>query len=120
MEQEGDAYEADDDGLFQEVTLHIGTGRAGHVHSPAPPEEGNLAEILGLPEAILNELVLGLKVSAARAYQVGMVNRVVPSGELMPAALHYAQYLCDLPGESLGQSLAALHAGRLVRRPHLL
>lgn len=84
---------AAEDAYFQEVTLHIGTGRAGHVHSPAPPEEGNLAEILGLPDAILNELVLGLKVSAARAHQVGMVNRVVPSGELMPAVLHYAQYL---------------------------
>lgn len=104
---------------FQEVTVHIGTGMAGHVHSPAPPEEGNLAEILGLPTAILNELVMGLRVSAARAYQLGMVNRLAADGELMPAALHYASYLCDLPRESVKRSLAALQASRLVLRPHL-
>jgi enoyl-CoA hydratase/carnithine racemase len=104
---------------FQEVTVHIGTGMAGHVHSPAPPEEGNLAEILGIPTAILNELVMGLRVSAARAYQVGMVNRVVPEGELMPAALYYARYLCDLPRAPVQRSLAALHASRLVLRPQL-
>lgn len=104
---------------FQEVTVHIGTGMAGHVHSPAPPEEGNLAEILGLPAAILSELVMGLRVSAARAYQVGMVNRLVPDGELMSSALHYARYLCDLPREPLQHSLAALRASRLVLRPEL-
>ena len=104
---------------FQEVTVHIGTGMAGHVHSPAPPEEGNLAEILGLPAVILNELVMGLRVSAARAYQVGMVNRLVADGELVPAALHYARYLCELPREPLRRSLAALHASRLELRPHM-
>jgi enoyl-CoA hydratase/carnithine racemase len=104
---------------FQEVTIHIGTGRAGHVHSPAPPEEGNLAEILGLPDAIMNELALGLRVSAARAYQVGMVNRLVPDGELMTAAMYYADYLCELPRAALRQALAALHAHRIVRRPQL-
>jgi enoyl-CoA hydratase/carnithine racemase len=104
---------------FQEVTLGLGTGRAGHVHSPAPPEEGNLAEILGLPDAILNELVLGLRVSAARAYQVGMINRLVPDGELMSAAMHSARYLCELPREPLRQILAALQSQRIVRRPQL-
>jgi enoyl-CoA hydratase/carnithine racemase len=104
---------------FQEVTVHIGTGMAGHVHSPAPPEEGNLAEILGLPTAILNELVMGMRVSAARAYQVGMVNRLVADGELMPAALHCAKYLCELPRGPLKDSLAALQASRLELRPQL-
>jgi enoyl-CoA hydratase/carnithine racemase len=104
---------------FQEVTVQIGTGLAGHVHSPAPPEEGNLAEILGLPDAILVELALGLRVSAARAYQVGMVNRLVPDSELMSAAMHYAGYLCELPRTALHQALAALQAHRIVRRPQL-
>jgi 2-(1,2-epoxy-1,2-dihydrophenyl)acetyl-CoA isomerase len=104
---------------FQEVTVHIGTGMAGHVHSPAPPEEGNLAEILGLPTAILNELVMGMRVSAARAYQVGMVNRLVADGELMPAALHCAKYLCELPRGPLKDSIAALQASRLELRPRL-
>jgi enoyl-CoA hydratase/carnithine racemase len=104
---------------FQEVTIHIGTRMSGHVHSPAPPEEGNLAEVLGLPDAILVELLLGLRVTAARACQVGMVNRVVPDGELMPAALHYARYLCGLPREPLRQTLAALQRSRLIRRPEL-
>jgi enoyl-CoA hydratase/carnithine racemase len=45
-----------------------------------------------LPHKIAMELMLtGDPISAQRAYEVGLVNKVVPRSELMPAALDYAE-----------------------------
>jgi enoyl-CoA hydratase/carnithine racemase len=40
-------------------------------------------------------MLLGEPMAAERAYQVGLVNRVVPAGELLSAALDYANRLAD-------------------------
>lgn len=47
-----------------------------------------------IPHKIAMEfMLLGQDLGAARAYEVGMVNRVVPLGEQMAAALEYAEIL---------------------------
>jgi enoyl-CoA hydratase/carnithine racemase len=47
-----------------------------------------------IPHKVAMELMLlGEEVGAERAYQVGMVNKVVPQGQLREAAMHYAQRL---------------------------
>ena len=51
-----------------------------------------------IPRAIAANLLLtGRPVNAEEAYRVGLVNRVVPQAELVPAAEEYARALCK-PG----------------------
>ncbi|HET8944539.1 MAG TPA: enoyl-CoA hydratase-related protein [Dehalococcoidia bacterium] len=48
-----------------------------------------------VPWAIAMELLLtGQTIDGKRACEVGLVNRVVPAGDLMPAALELAQTIC--------------------------
>ena len=48
-----------------------------------------------IPWAIAMELLLtGENIDAERAYQIGLVNRVVPAAELMPTAMKLAEKIC--------------------------
>ena len=48
-----------------------------------------------VPWAVAMELLLtGRRIDARRAYEVGLVNEVVPQNELMPAALKWAEAIC--------------------------
>jgi enoyl-CoA hydratase len=48
-----------------------------------------------LPWAIAMELLLtGEPIDARRAYEVGLLNKVVPAAELMPAAMRLAETVC--------------------------
>jgi enoyl-CoA hydratase len=48
-----------------------------------------------IPWAMAMELLLtGQPIDAQRAYQIGLVNKVVPAAELMPAALKLAETIC--------------------------
>lgn len=52
-----------------------------------------------LPYKAWMEIALGGRLDASRAYDVGLVNRVVPAGQLLPAALEMAGRVCDVaPG----------------------
>lgn len=46
-----------------------------------------------LPYAVAAELVSGCMITGRRAYEIGMVNRVVPDGQLMQATMELAQEL---------------------------
>lgn len=49
-----------------------------------------------LPRGIAYELLLvGDKINAQRAYEAGIINKVVPSGELMTAATALAEKICE-------------------------
>lgn len=49
-----------------------------------------------LPHKIAMEFMLtGERFDAQRAYQVGMVNKVVPTGQQVEGAMHYARILAD-------------------------
>ncbi|MDB5853911.1 MAG: Enoyl-CoA hydratase/isomerase [Herminiimonas sp.] len=81
-----------------------------------------------IPHKIAMELILlGDEVSAERAYQVGLVNRIVPRGKHLEGARAYAERLAqnaplvlamlkDFAGQSMGKSPmeAASHAMREV------
>lgn len=48
-----------------------------------------------IPWAVAMELLLtGRPIDARRAYEIGLVNRVVPRDQLMPAALELAEVVC--------------------------
>jgi len=51
----------------------------------------------GLSRAMAVEIALGGRLSAIRAHQIGLINRVVPDGELKAEALALASYLAQLP-----------------------
>jgi enoyl-CoA hydratase/carnithine racemase len=50
-----------------------------------------------LPYAIAAELAIGGRLTAKRAYEVGLINRVVPDGKALDAALDMAQGLISIP-----------------------
>lgn len=66
-----------------------------------------------LPYAVAAELSAGITYSAARAYEVGLVNAVVPDAELRDAALAMADALCAVPPLALHHNLRLL---RDIRR----
>ncbi len=48
-----------------------------------------------IPWAVAMELLLtGESIDARRAYEIGLVNRVVPANELMPTAIELAERIC--------------------------
>lgn len=53
-----------------------------------------------LPHPIATEMALGFRFTAQRFYEVGFLNRVVASEELMPTAFEMAEHLLTLPPAS--------------------
>jgi enoyl-CoA hydratase len=49
------------------------------------------------PRNVSMELALGLRMDARRAYELGLVNRLVPDAELLPSAIDLAKQICGLP-----------------------
>jgi|SRR5690625_1701344 len=47
-------------------------------------------------KAAMEIMLLGLPMNAQRAYEVGLVNRVVPVGQQLEVAIEMAQYMCTL------------------------
>lgn len=74
-----------------------------------------------IPWAIANELAfLGENISAQRAFDLRLVNQVVPAAELMPAALALADKLVHLPPLHLRRTKALMRAMRGVPSDALL
>lgn len=57
----------------------------------------------------------GERVGAQRALEIGLVERVVPADELMPAALAWAHELAALPTTAIGLTKRAFNAAHLAR-----
>jgi enoyl-CoA hydratase/carnithine racemase len=89
---------AADDAVFQ-VTEPIRGGIAGY----------ELLLYENIPYAIAAELAVGSTISAERALQVGFVNRLAPSDQVVSAALAWAEEICAAP------PLAVHHNLRLLR-----
>ena len=54
-----------------------------------------------IPFHVALEISLGMIINARRAYEIGLVNRVVPGHKLMSVSMEIAQYLEELPPLSL-------------------
>jgi enoyl-CoA hydratase len=66
-----------------------------------------------LPQRVLMELlVTGDRLDAARAYQLGFVNRVVPTGEALDAALTMARRIADNAPLAVVASKAMIYGGQ--------
>jgi enoyl-CoA hydratase/carnithine racemase len=49
-----------------------------------------------IPKTLLMEMLFTAKpITAARAYEAGLVNKVVPPEELLPTAIEYAKSICE-------------------------
>lgn len=57
------------------------------------------------------KLLLGEPISAEEAVEMGIVNRLVPPGQVLEYALHQARRLCALPPESLRETKRLLKSG---------
>jgi len=68
-----------------------------------------------LPYAIAAELAAGIKMSARRAYEVGFVNRLVPEGQALEAALGLAHSLLESPPLAVHHNLRLLRSIRHAR-----
>jgi Enoyl-CoA hydratase/isomerase len=75
-----------------------------------------LARYVGRGKA-MEMVLLGERITAAEAYRVGLVNKVVPLSELLPLASDYARRLATLPPlavrmakESLNKDLTLLRS----------
>lgn len=66
----------------------------------------------GLPECLVTELGLGARIDAARAYMMGLVNRVVPDSDLMTEARALADGIAALPPLAVGLTLEGLRRAR--------
>lgn len=73
-----------------------------------------------LPGAMAAEMVSGFKISARRAYETGMINRLVPDDQVMDSAVEMAEALLQKTPLALYQALKILrdlkNAGQVVPR----
>jgi len=69
-----------------------------------------LARLVGMGRA--KELILtGVQIDAARAYEMGLVNKVVPAAQLMDEAAGLAKKITTLPGFALKMAKNAINFG---------
>jgi enoyl-CoA hydratase len=57
----------------------------------------DLGRLHGLTRHISMELALGFRLCGQRAYELGLVNRLVPEQEVLPVAIDLARHLCRMP-----------------------
>jgi len=69
-----------------------------------------LPRIIGMGRA--KELILGgEQIDAARAYEIGLVNRVLPAGALLPETVKFAARLAGMPSFGIKMAKHALNYG---------
>ena len=84
LAMECDLRIASEDARFAITEVQIGSSAIGSAHLPRY-----------IPTAIAMEMLFtGDPISAQRAYEVGLVNKVVPADKLMPTATALAERLC--------------------------
>lgn len=87
-------------------------------------ERGNIVVFYdNLPSAIAAEMMSGFMIPARRAFEVGMINRLVPDEKVMDAAIEMAETLLSRPPLVLHNALKILrdlkNAGTIVPRSML-
>jgi enoyl-CoA hydratase/carnithine racemase len=68
-----------------------------------------------LPDALVTELALGRRIGARRAYEMGLLNNVVPDDELMVAATAVAEEIGQLPPLAVAAALEGLRRARALQ-----
>ena len=79
----------------------------------------NHGHIANLPYPIAMEMALGFRFTAQRFYEIGFLNRVVGSEELMPTAMTMAEHLLTLPPASRVITVHIMRQMRPVPGPEM-
>jgi len=78
-----------------------------------------LPRLIGMGRA-MDLILTGRKVEATEALQIGLCNRVVPTGQALDAALALAQQLCDFPQATLRADRLSAYAQWDLQLPQAL
>ena len=73
-----------------------------------------------LPSGIAAELAVGETLTARRAYEVGFVNRLVPDGQALPAAIQWAEGILERPPLAVDYNLRLARRLRTRRVPDVI
>ena len=73
----------------------------------------------GLPHAVATEMALGFRFTAQRMYELGFINRLVESDELLPTAFGMADHLLSLPPASRMNTMYMMRQMRSKVAPDL-
>jgi enoyl-CoA hydratase/carnithine racemase len=86
---------------FPEVTLGIIPGWGGTQRLPR-----------AIPKAKASEMIfLGERIDAWEAYRLGLINKVVPADQVLPAAEEWANKLCEIPPLAVRAAKEAMTKG---------
>ncbi len=97
-------------GLDLVLRADLRTAAQGAWFQQVEVQRGNVMFFFdNLPCAIAAEMISGFRITAQRAYDVGMINRVVPDDQLMDQTMELAEELLTR------QPLALYHALKLLR-----
>lgn len=102
-----DLVVASKDAYFQLKEIHMGLMDNG----------ARTGAAFNLPFHVGLELSLGKKISAQRAYEIGLVNLVTPKGQALPSAIKMAEEICELPPLSVQ---ATVEGARRLTLYHLI
>ncbi len=78
-----------------------------------------LPRLIGMGHA-MDLILTGRKVEAAEALQMGLCNRVVPTGQALAAALELAQQLCRFPQKTMLADRLSAYTQSSLDLPHAL
>lgn len=78
-----------------------------------------LPRLIGLGHA-MDLILTGRKVEATEALQMGLCNRVVPTGQALQAALELAQSLCQFPQRTMLADRMSAYVQSSLDLPHAL
>ena len=78
-----------------------------------------LPRLIGLGHA-MDLILTGRKVEASEALQMGLCNRVVPTGQALQAALELAQSLCQFPQRTMLADRKSAYVQSSLDLPHAL
>lgn len=67
-----------------------------------------------LPDCLVTELGLGARITAYRAYEMGLINRVVADEDLLPEAKKTAETIASLPPLAVESVLEGLRRSRVL------
>jgi enoyl-CoA hydratase/carnithine racemase len=93
---------------FPEVTLSVTTGWGGAI---------SLIKMVGLNKA-KEMLMLGKRISAKEALDIGIVNQVVETKDLLPASTELAEKLATIPSLSLALIKQSIHRYVNISQPN--
>ena len=100
--------------MAEDAKMRMGQAKLGY------PVGWEYLQALHLTPTAAAEIVYGLDISAQRALEMGLINRVVPIDRVMDTALEMAEHLASLPPNLLPAAKAVLCKAASSMSPELV